>query len=69
MTDRLRNRVSTFLNYSGMTKSQFAKNVDLCPSTIGQWLTEQRIISTRAENRINDFMSEYATRISEIVNN
>ena len=51
-----------------MSQSQFARNVDLCSVTISQWLGDKRIISINAENRIREFMTEYLTRVAEIIN-
>ena len=68
MNTILKNRVSAFIKYSGMSQSQFARNVDLCSVTISQWLGDKRIISINAENRIREFMTEYLTRVAEIIN-
>lgn len=69
MNTILKDRVNEFLRCSGMSQSQFAKNVDLCSVTISQWLGDKRIISQKAEIRINDFMSDYVARITKVVNN
>ena len=49
MNTILKNRVNEFLRCSGMSQSQFAKNVDLWSVTISQWLGDKRIISQKAE--------------------
>lgn len=69
MNSILRNKVNTFLRYSGMSQAQFAKFADLGVATLNLWLNDKRIISTKMENRMKGFMSEYAAKITEIANN
>lgn len=69
MNTILQNKVSKFLHCSGMSQAQFAKFADLGIATLNLWLNDKRIISTKMENRIEGFMSEYAEKITEIANN
>lgn len=68
MDSSLKYQVTEFLNCSGMTKSQFAKNVNMCCTTICEWLNGNRKLSQKAQLRIKVFFSEYVEKICKIIN-
>ncbi|MDD6991609.1 MAG: helix-turn-helix transcriptional regulator [Oscillospiraceae bacterium] len=68
MNTILKNKINTFLKHSKMSQAQFAKCADIGVVTLNLWLNDKRVISSKMEKRMEDFMLDYAAKITEIAN-
>lgn len=63
MNDILKNRVTSFLEYTGMPQAQLAEHVGVLNIILDLWLDDRTFLSAETENRIENFMSEYAAKL------
>lgn len=62
----LREKVKQFISISQMPTTKFCKNVEVSQTMLYYWLNKEREISTAAENRIIDFMTDYTKRLVDL---
>lgn len=62
----LREKVKQFISISQMPTTKFCKNVEVSQTMLYYWLNKEREISTAAENRIIDFMTDYVKKLMEL---
>ena len=67
MNSTLKTKPASFIEMSGIPKTQFASRVRLSYVSLQEWLKDNRELSSNAESRIEAYMSENLKKLQNII--